>query len=210
MTELPALIAAFTTLFIIIDPPGLAPLFVALTQGMNAAQRRTVALRACLIAGALMLAFLFMGEALLDFIGISMPAFRIAGGILLFLTALEMLFQKRQARREDNAAEGQAEHHDDPSVFPLALPLIVGPGAITTIILLAGQAESAWDFAAITGVMAAVLVSVFLALLVATPLDKLLGKTGINIVTRVLGMLLAALAVQFILDGIAQSFGIGR
>lgn len=209
MTELPALIAAFTTLFIIIDPPGLAPLFVALTQGMNAAQRRTVALRACLIAGALMLAFLFLGEALLDFIGISMPAFRIAGGILLFLTALEMLFQKRQARREDNAAEGQAEHHDDPSVFPLALPLIVGPGAITTIILLAGQANTALDFAAITGVMAAVLVSVFLALLVATPLDRMLGKTGTNIVTRVLGMLLAALAVQFILDGIAQSFGLG-
>ncbi len=209
MTELPALIAAFTTLFIIIDPPGLAPLFVALTQGMTPTHRRAVALRACLIAGALMLAFLFLGEALLDFIGISMPAFRIAGGILLFLTALEMLFQKRQARREDNAAEGQAEHHDDPSVFPLALPLIVGPGAITTIILLAGQANSALDFAAITGVMAAVLVSVFLALLVATPLDKMLGKTGINIVTRVLGMLLAALAVQFILDGIAQSFGIG-
>ncbi|WP_458790367.1 MarC family protein [Yoonia sp. MH D7] len=209
MTELPALIAAFTTLFIIIDPPGLAPLFVALTQGMNAALRRTVALRACLIAGALMLAFLFLGEALLDFIGISMPAFRIAGGILLFLTALEMLFQKRQARREDNAAEGQAEHHDDPSVFPLALPLIVGPGAITTIILLAGQANTALDFAAITGVMAAVLVSVFLALLVATPLDRMLGKTGTNIVTRVLGMLLAALAVQFILDGIAQSFGLG-
>lgn len=209
MTEIPALIAAFTTLFIIIDPPGLAPLFVALTQGMNAAQRRAVALRACLIAGALMLAFLFLGEALLGFVGITMPAFRIAGGVLLFLTALEMLFQKRQARREDNAAEGQAEHLDDPSVFPLALPLIVGPGAITTIILLAGQASSAWDFAAIAGVMAAVLVSVFLSLLVATPLDRILGKTGINIVTRVLGMLLAALAIQFILDGIAQSFGIG-
>ncbi len=209
MTELPALIAAFTTLFIIIDPPGLAPLFVALTQGMNAAQRRAVALRACIIAGALMLAFLFLGEALLGFVGITMPAFRIAGGVLLFLTALEMLFQKRQARREDNAAEGQAEHLDDPSVFPLALPLIVGPGAITTIILLAGQASSAWDFAAIAGVMAAVLVSVFLSLLVATPLDRILGKTGINIVTRVLGMLLAALAIQFILDGIAQSFGIG-
>lgn len=209
MTELPALIAAFTTLFIIIDPPGLAPLFVALTQGMTPAQRRAIALRACIIAGALMLAFLFIGEALLGFVGISMPAFRIAGGILLFLTALEMLFQKRQARREDNAAEGQAEHHDDPSVFPLALPLIVGPGAITTIILFAGQAKSALDFAAIAGVMFVVLILVFAALMVAIPLDRILGKTGINILTRLLGMLLAALAIQFILDGIAQSFGIG-
>lgn len=209
MTELPALIAAFTTLFIIIDPPGLAPLFVALTQGMTPAQRRAIALRACIIAGALMLAFLFIGEALLGFVGISMPAFRIAGGILLFLTALEMLFQKRQARREDNAAEGQAEHQDDPSVFPLALPLIVGPGAITTIILFAGQAKSALDFAAIAGVMFVVLILVFAALMVAIPLDRILGKTGINILTRLLGMLLAALAIQFILDGIGQSFGIG-
>ncbi|MDG1375666.1 MAG: MarC family protein [Yoonia sp.] len=209
MTELPALIAAFTTLFIIIDPPGLAPLFVALTQGMSATQRRAIALRACIIAGGLMLAFLFIGEALLGFVGISMPAFRIAGGILLFLTALEMLFQKRQARRQENADEGAAEHHDDPSVFPLALPLIVGPGAITTIILLAGQARSAFDFVAIAGVMFAVLILVFAALMVAIPLDRILGKTGINILTRLLGMLLAALAIQFILDGVAQSFGIG-
>jgi multiple antibiotic resistance protein len=209
MTELPALIAAFTTLFIIIDPPGLAPLFVALTQGMTPANRRAIALRACVIAGALMLAFLFIGEALLGFVGISMPAFRIAGGILLFLTALEMLFQKRQARRQENADEGAAEHHDDPSVFPLALPLIVGPGAITTIILFAGQAQSAIYFAAIAGVMLAVLVCVLISFLIATPLDRILGKTGINILTRLLGMLLAALAIQFILDGVAQSFGIG-
>ena len=205
MTELPALIAAFTTLFIIIDPPGLAPLFVALTQGMTPTHRRAIALRACIIAGCLMLAFLFIGEALLGFVGISMPAFRIAGGILLFLTALEMLFQKRQARRQENAAE----HHDDPSVFPLALPLIVGPGAITTIILFAGQAKSALDFAAIAGVMLAVLILVFAALMVAIPLDRILGKTGINILTRLLGMLLAALAIQFVLDGISQSFGLG-
>ena len=126
MTELPALIAAFTTLFIIIDPPGLAPVFIALTQGMTAHQRRAIAIRALLVASGLMMVFLFLGEAVLGFIGISMDAFRIAGGILLFLTALDMLFQRRQARREDNAAEGQAEHHDDPSVFPLSLPLIVG------------------------------------------------------------------------------------
>jgi multiple antibiotic resistance protein len=207
MTDLPALIAAFTTLFIIIDPMGLAPIFLALTSGMTKAQRRAIAIRSCLIGGALMLAFLFLGEALLGFIGISMPAFRIAGGVLLFLTALEMLFQKRQARREDNATE--VETHDDPSVFPLAMPLIVGPGAITTIILLAGQANGAADLAAVAAVMFTVLASVFVAFLLAAYLERLLGKTGINILTRLLGMLLAALAVQFILDGVSQSFGIG-
>ena len=149
MTELPALIAAFTTLFIIIDPPGLAPVFIALTTGMTDRQRRAIAVRAFVVSVVLMMVFLFSGEAVLSFIGISMDAFRIAGGILLFLTALDMLFQKRQARREENAAEGQAEHHDDPSVFPLALPLIVGPGAITTVILLSGQAQGATDMAAI-------------------------------------------------------------
>jgi multiple antibiotic resistance protein len=208
MTELPALIAAFTTMFIIMDPPGLVPVFIALTQGMSAEQRRAIAVRACIVAGVLMILFLFVSEAVLGFIGISMDAFRIAGGILLFLTALDMLFQRRQARRADNAAEGQAEHQDDPSVFPLALPLIVGPRAITTIILLAGNATSAADFGAIAGVLMAVLLITFLAFLVAPTIERALGKTGLNIVTRVLGMLLAALAVQFVLDGL-RGFGIG-
>ena len=208
MTDLPALITAFTTMFIIIDPPGLAPVFIALTQGMTAAQRRAIAIRACVVSAGLMIVFLFLGETVLGFIGISMDAFRIAGGILLFLTALDMLFQKRQARREENAAEGQAEHEDDPSVFPLALPLIVGPGAITTIILLAGEAAGAADFAAIGAVLLAVLLIVLLAFLAAPAIERALGKTGLNIVTRVLGMLLAALAVQFVLDGL-RGFGIG-
>ena len=208
MTELPALIAAFTTMFIIMDPPGLVPVFIALTQGMSAEQRRAIALRACIVAGGLMILFLFVGEAVLGFIGISMDAFRIAGGILLFLTALDMLFQRRQARRADNAAEGQAEHQDDPSVFPLAMPLIMGPGAITTIILLAGNATSAVDFGAIAAVLMAVLLITFLAFLAAPTIERALGKTGLNIVTRLLGMLLAALAVQFVLDGL-RGFGIG-
>ncbi|MGJ8624056.1 MAG: MarC family protein [Yoonia sp.] len=208
MTEIPALIAAFTTLFIIIDPPGLAPVFIALTQGMDAAKRRTIALRAVVVAFCLMMVFLFLGEAVLGFIGISMDAFRIAGGILLFLTALDMLFQRRQARREGEAAEGQIEHEDDPSVFPLSLPLIVGPGAITTVILLAGQANGAADLVAIAAVIFAVLLIVLLAFLAAPSIERALGKTGLNIVTRVLGMLLAALAVQFVLDGL-RGFGIG-
>ncbi|WP_322892562.1 MULTISPECIES: MarC family protein [unclassified Yoonia] len=208
MTELPALIAAFTTLFIIMDPPGLAPVFIALTQGMTPSQRRAIAIRACTVAACLLMLFLFVGEALLGFIGISMDAFRIAGGVLLFLTALDMLFQRRQARREDNAAEGQAEHQDDPSVFPLALPLIVGPGAITTVILLAGNSPSPADYGAIAGVVFVVLIITFLSFLAAPVIERVLGKTGLNILTRVLGMLLAALAVQFVMDGL-RGFGIG-
>jgi multiple antibiotic resistance protein len=209
MTDLTALIAAFTTLFVIIDPPGMTPMFLALTQGMSPAQRRVIAIRSVLIAFILMIAFILIGESLLGFIGVSMPAFRIAGGILLFLTALEMLFQKRQARREDNATEGGTEHHDDPSVFPLAMPLIVGPGAITTLILLAGQAEGVSDFVGIVGVAAAVLMCLLGFLFASNIVERALGKTGLNIVTRLLGMLLAALAIQFVLDGISQSFGIG-
>jgi len=178
MTDIPALITAYTALFIIIDPLGLAPLFVALTQGMDAAHRRSIAIRAILISAFLMGVFLFAGQTVLDFLGISLPAFQIAGGVLLFLTALEILFQKRQTRREDNAMESQTENTDDPSVFPLAMPLIVGPVLLTTL----------------------------LAFLAAGPIERMLGKTGLNILTRVLGMLLAALATQFIVDGIRQSF----
>ena len=206
MTDAAVLIPAFTTLFIIIDPLGLTPLFIALTQGMTPTQRRGVAIRACLVAGALMAVFMLLGEAVLGFVGISMDAFRIAGGILLFLTALEMLFQRRQDRKASNTVETDLEN--DPSVFPLALPLIVGPGTITTLILLAGQAESSTGLFAIAGVCLAVLAIVFLCFLAASPLERLLGKIGLNIVTRVLGMLLAALAVQFILDGL-RGFGLG-
>ena len=137
-----------------------------------------------------------------------MPAFRIAGGVLLFLTALEMLFQKRQARRAGNAEDGAADPDHDPSVFPLALPLIVGPGAITTLILLTDQAGTPAGMAAIYGVVLAILAIVLVSFLAAHRIERALGRVGINVVTRVLGMLLAALAVQFILDGLV-SFGFG-
>ncbi len=199
-----ALITAFTTLFIIIDPPGLAPLYIATTQGMPEARRRAIGRRACVTAGVLMLVFLVLGERLLTFIGISIPAFRIAGGILLFLTALDMLFERRQARREHNAGDGADPGHD-PSVFPLAIPLIVGPGAITTIILFSGRADGISDYAAIAGVIFANLVIVWLTFLAAPVIERALGRTGINVLTRILGMLLAALAMQFVIDGILTS-----
>ncbi|WP_208351284.1 MarC family protein [Pseudaestuariivita rosea] len=197
-----AFITAFVTLFVIIDPIGLAPIFVALTQGMTVAERRAIAARACVISIGILLLFGFFGEAVLGFIGISMPAFRIAGGILLFLTALDMLFERRQSRRED-----QAEERPDPSVFPIAIPLIAGPGSIATIILLTGDQD--WvGFAAVTGVMLAVIAVVFVFFMASSLIERALGKTGVNVVTRLLGMLLAALSVQFVLDGLSD-FGFG-
>ncbi|MEI4261964.1 MarC family protein [Roseovarius sp. D0-M9] len=201
--ESAALITTFVTLFIVLDPIALAPLFLALTRGMSARTRRVIAIRACVVSGALLCVFGAFGEAVLNFIGISMPAFRIAGGILLFLTALDMLFERRTARREDTAEQ---DDHDDPSIFPLAIPLIAGPGAIATIILLTGEHQGLSGLAWVLGTMLVVLTMVFISFLGAGLLERVLGKTGINVVTRVLGMLLAALAVQFVLDGL-RGFG---
>lgn len=194
-------ITAFVTLAVIIDPIGLAPLFVALTQGAGATERRTIALRACLVAFGVLTVFGLFGDAVLEFLGISLPAFRIAGGVLLFLTALDMLFERRTKRRQGQSQEESPD--DDPAVFPLAIPLIAGPGAIATMILLVSQNENDWLWtASILGVMAAVLLTVFLLFLAGGALERLLGPVGINVTTRLLGMLLAALSVQFILDGI--------
>lgn len=202
--DTPFLITSFVTLFVIVDPIGLTPLFAAMTQDMKIKVRRQIATRAIIVAFFILVAFALFGDAILSFAGISMPAFRIAGGILLFITALDMLFERRTKRREGQKDE---ELRDDPSVFPLAIPLIAGPGSIATVILLAGNTNVEnsliWTF----GVIAAVLSSVFAMFLTAPLIQRALGKTGINVTTRLLGLLLAALAVQFVMDGIAD-FGL--
>lgn len=198
-------ITAFATLFVVIDPIGLTPIFIALTPGATAQHRRGIALRACLVAFVILTPFAFLGEAVLGFIGISMPAFRIAGGILLFLTALDMLFERRTKRREDKAEED--EDQPDPSVFPIAIPLIAGPGAIATMILLAGQTEGMVGMAGVLAVLLTVLAIVLSMFMLAGLIERALGRIGIVVVTRVLGMLLAALSVQFVLDGL-RDFGI--
>lgn len=197
----------FVTLFVVIDPVGLAPLFIALTRGMSSAQRRSIAWRAISIAFSLLALFGFAGDTLLGAVGIGIPAFRIAGGLLLFLTAVEMLFEKRQPRREKTMHE--AEALPDPTVFPLATPLIAGPGALATMILLVGQHPG--DYAAqatVFGTMMLVLGICWLFFRLGGTIERLLGPTGINVVTRLLGMLLAALAVQFVLQGL-RDFGFG-
>jgi multiple antibiotic resistance protein len=200
MIDTTFLITAFVTMFVVIDPIGLAPLFVALTQGMSATARRKIAFRSCGVGIALLVVFALLGEALLEFIGISMAAFRISGGVLLFITALDMLFERRTKRREDRTDD--EDQGDDPSVFPLAIPLIAGPGAIASVILLTGQRPGVEGLAMVLGVTAAVVILVMLLFLASGLIEKALGKTGITVVTRILGMLLAALSVQFILDGL--------
>ncbi|GGO62447.1 multiple antibiotic resistance protein [Roseovarius pacificus] len=206
--DIPFLITAFVTLFVIIDPIGMTPIFVALTQGMNTAKRRAIALRACVTSALILIVFAAFGEAVLGFIGISMPAFRIAGGILLFITALDMLFERRSKRRKSQADEAEEEDdNDDPSIFPLSIPLIAGPGSITSVILLAGQNPGLEGMAWVSGVMLLVVSIVLILFLMAGLLERALGRVGINVVTRLLGMLLAALAVQFVLDGL-RGFGL--
>ncbi|WP_299545845.1 MarC family protein [uncultured Tateyamaria sp.] len=203
MIDTAFLITAFVTMFVVIDPIGLAPLFVALTQGVPERQRRAIALRACTIGMIILIVFALFGEAVLGFVGISMPAFRVAGGVLLFLTALDMLFERRTKRREDQSEENE----DDPSVFPLAIPLIAGPGAIASVILLTGQKPGVEGLALVLAITALVLGVCMLLFLASGMLERALGKTGITVVTRLLGMLLAALSVQFVLDGL-RNFGL--
>jgi multiple antibiotic resistance protein len=194
-------ITNFTALFVIIDPIGTAPIFVTLTAGATAAQRRKFAFRGVLVGTLILGVFALAGENLLQAIGISMPAFRIAGGLLLFLIAVDMLFEKRTERREKRAEE----EVEDPSVFPLALPLIAGPGSITTVILLMTEQDGNLEGQAVVlGTLAAVLLIMLALLLLSALVERVLRRTGVLVVSRLLGMLLAALSVQFVLDGLAE------
>lgn len=197
------MITAFVTLLVVIDPIAIAPIFLVLTPGMTDQQRARIALRAVLVAGLLLILFAFLGKAVLDFIGISMPAFRVAGGILLFLTAMDMLFERRTKRREDSS-EVEIEEHNDPSVFPMAIPLIAGPGAIASVILLVGEKPGGEGLVTILGITAVILLIMYVMLCLSSKLERAMGKVAINVTTRVLGMLLAALSVQFVLDGLAE------
>ena len=204
MPTFDAIINAFVTLFVTIDPPGLAPLFLALTGGMNRDQRKSVALRASAIALGVMFAFVLVGSAILTVLGITLPAFRVAGGLLLFYIAFEMIFEKRQERHEKTSERAiTRDHIANIAVFPLAIPLIAGPGAISAAILLSTEFGSGWvGSAMLLLILAAVMALVLGAFVLAERIDKYLGLTGRSILTRLLGVLLAALSVQFVADGV--------
>ena len=205
MTEL--FISAFITLFVVIDPPGCAPIYASLTTNAPAAQRRNMALRAVIVAALILLVFAAFGEQLLGALGISLDSFRIAGGIMLFIIALEMVFEKRTERRENRAQEIIDQREiDDVSIFPMAMPMIAGPGSIAAVMLLMSKNEGLDSTLIIMGALGLVLVLTLAGLLLAGPLMKVLGGNVEAVITRVLGVLLGALAVQFVVDGLKASF----
>lgn len=215
------LLPAFVTLFVIIDPIGLVPIFLALTAEASAAHRRKMAIHGCLIGFGILLLFAVLGDNLLGALGISMAAFRLAGGVLLFLIALEMVFEKRTKRRNERAEEMQAEGHDaedtssnhevndDVAAFPIAIPFVAGPGAIATVILLMGKpgGDLSWQLGVI-GVTALVVLTALAMFLASAKLAHRIPPTLIAVTTRILGILLAALSIQFLIDGIQQAFGL--
>jgi multiple antibiotic resistance protein len=199
---------ALVTLLVTLDPPGLAPIFIGLTLGMTRAAKREVALRGCIIAFAILAAFALGGRAVLDALGVSIPAFRIAGGLLLFYIAFDMVFALRAERKRELASDAMSiDNIRNVAAFPLAIPLMAGPGSITATMLLAGRANGDW--LTLTGLLAIVALAMalsFLTFLAATQISRLLGTTGNIVLSRMLGVVLAALAVQFVIDGASAAW----
>jgi len=202
------LASALVTLLVTLDPPGLAPIFLSLTEGMSRAERRQVAIRACIIAFGTLAFFGVAGDVVLKALGVTLPAFRIAGGLLLFWIAFEMVFERRTERKQQTAQRAiPLDHIRNIAAFPLAIPLMAGPGALTAIILLAGRAEGNPLLLVLLAVICGLVVlSCLVVFLLATPLARLLGVTGNIVLTRLLGVILAALAVQFVIDGVTAAF----
>lgn len=201
-------VSALVTLLVIVDPPGCAPIFAGLTGQASPAQRRSMAIRAVLIAAGILLFFALLGQAFLGALGIGLPAFSIAGGILLFLFATDMIFEKRTERRQARAADVAAREVEDVSVFPMAIPMIAGPGSIATIMLLVARAKSVEEQVAVYLALAIVLGLTLAALLAARPLMNLLGEKVEAMITRLLGVILAALAAQIVVDGLKGAFNL--
>jgi multiple antibiotic resistance protein len=203
-------VSAFITFFVVIDPPGCAPIFAGLTSGASAVHRRAMAVRAVTVAAIILFGFALFGELLLRALGISLNAFRIAGGIMLFLIALEMVFEKRTERREDRAEKIKAEEAVDISIFPMAMPMIAGPGSIASVMLLMSQRHGWQESVTVLAAMLAILALTLGALLAAGPIMRLVGAKIEAVVSRLLGVLLGALAVQFVIDGIRAALVAGR
>jgi multiple antibiotic resistance protein len=202
MTE--KLISAFITLFVVIDPAGLGPIFIGLTKGLPAAVKNKIGWEAGVIAFFVLAGSALFGDSLLEKLGISLSAFRIAGGLLLFAIAFEMVFERRIERKADQAGGGAANI----AAFPLAIPLMAGPGAITAMVLLAGRMNGDWrGLSLLMAILAIILASCVLIFRLSSQLERLLGTRGQTVLGRLLGVLLAALAVQYVADGILALSG---
>jgi multiple antibiotic resistance protein len=197
-------VSSLITFFVVIDPLGCAPIYAGLSAGASATQKRAMAFRAVGVATAILLVFALFGEALLKGLGIGLASFRIAGGIMLFLIALEMVFEKRTQRREDRAAKvAEDPEIEDVSIFPMAMPMIAGPGSIASVMLLMSRNSGIERSLVVLAATATILLLTLVALLAAGPIMRILGAKIEAVITRLLGVLLAALAVQFVLDGLS-------
>jgi multiple antibiotic resistance protein len=199
--------SALVTFLVIIDPPGCAPIFASLTRGTSAAHRRAMAVRSSLIAWGVLMFFALLGKPMLGALGIELASFRIAGGVMLFMIALDMVFERRTQRREVRAQsiEGTPQA-EDISVFPMAIPMIAGPGSIASAMLWVSRADDALHVAVVLAAITAVILITLVTLLAAGPLMRLMGDKVEAMITRILGVILAALSAQFIVDGLKQSF----
>jgi multiple antibiotic resistance protein len=201
------LVKFFIVFFVVVDPISLIPLFAGLTQGADNRYKKKMAGKSALVALVICVLFALVGARFLDIMGISLSAFRIAGGTLLFLIALDMVFARTSGTRSTSTEQEEARQREDISVFPLAFPFIAGPGALATILLTAGEVgDKPLLFAGFLCVVTVVLILCWVLMLATPPLMKVLGVTGANVVSRLSGVILAALAVQFIVDGIRGSF----
>jgi len=201
----------FVVFFVVVDPVSLIPLFTGLTAGASMQYKRRMALKAVAISAAILLLFALGGAAFLQLMGISLEAFRIFGGLLLFLLALEMVFARESGTRTSSDEAAESRRRADISVFPLAFPFIAGPGALATILLWFGRVVLPAQAGLFVGLItaAALVLAIVLALLwVAEPLMRVIGVTGANVASRILGVILGALAVQFVLDGLRQAFAV--
>jgi multiple antibiotic resistance protein len=201
-------VSAFLTVFVVVDPVAMAPTFLVVTEGMPRKSRRSVAVRASIIAGAILIGTSLIGDRLLAVLEISLPAFRIAGGLLLFWIAAEMVFGVRMRHEGEAAEQAMEERVRNVAAFPLAIPLLAGPGAITATVLLGGRAEGNWLLIGVLIVVVALVAAAcFVTFLFAERISRLLGMTGNIVLSRLLGVLLAALAVQYVVDGIRAAIG---
>ncbi|WP_199554813.1 MarC family protein [Sandaracinobacteroides hominis] len=199
-------ISALVTLLVVIDPPGAAPIFASLTTRSTDAARRAMAYRSVLIASAILFGFAAFGEPFLRALGISLDAFRVAGGIMLFLIAIDMVFETRVKRREERAQAVNDEAVEDVSVFPMAMPMIAGPGSIAAVMLLTSKATGPMQSFAVYLALAIVLLLTLAALLAAGPIMQRVGAKVEGMITRLLGVILAALAAQIVIDGLIGAF----
>ena len=204
MFDMELFLSAFAVLFVIIDPPGCAPIFATLTKGTSRKHQRTMAFKSVIVAAVILFGFAYCGEWIFAKLGISLDALRIAGGIMLFIIGLNMVFEKRTEKREGRAEDvlEEASAPEDISVFPMGIPMIAGPGTMASLLILMGKAAGRPQELAILAALAAVLLVTLGSFLISGLLIKLMGKSVTDVLTRVLGVLLATLAAQFILDGI--------